>query len=237
MILDDKIQSQETEEQSSFEMKEAARIEEETYLKTKEARMQLDRALAIQNSTLNELEKQGEAISQIKDTALNVYENSKASCEMEFRINEESRILPSFGSFINKMKRWWNKDRKMEKEVNEIKNKKNNDFKPENASDNLITKNPNTEFNNESSPVQESKSALKIDNSDACTEEEFVPGESKTDGELTEILKTLKKLNSGTKTQIKTIKKQKGDLEDISKLEGFSTKIVDETEKHIQKNR
>lgn len=238
----------------SLEAEEAAKIEYENYLKVRDATMQLNKALETQEQTLNELKKQGETISQVKNTAIKVLENSKASCETEFQIKEESKIFPSFDNVLNRIKRWWNKDRKMENEVLEIKGRiKTSDMcKDESVSSNEME---TTGFVDEKIDYQSeetfknsdfsNRSAMSIDNKRESSpiispdaknlNEELIPGETQTDSELSNILEVLKKINTGAKTQIEVIKEQKKDIKDISKLGDFSSKIVDETEKQMKK--
>ena len=195
----------------STDLEEAEMIESENFLRAKEARLRLDRALSLQEATTNELRKQGETIAHVKSTAIKVLENSKASCETQIRIKEESKLLPSFGSLVSKLKRWWKKNAKMEREIEEIKNRKE-DLPAE-------------------SEAVDCSPGLTAD----LTSTEFVPGENATNNELAMILSSLKRVNAGAKNQAEIVKGQKSNLQDISKLEGFSSAIVSETEKQMHK--
>lgn len=198
------LQDRNNEEEQANE--EAAQIERESCIIAKEARMQLDKALLLQESTLNELKKQGEVISQVKVTALKVLENSKASCETQFRIKEEKNLLPNVGNFLSKMKRWFKKNVQMEKEIEEIKGRK----------ENVV---------NEIEEVSE-ENFVPVTN-------EVVEGVNATNSELTGILNSLKKVNAGAKSQIEIMKGQKRDVKDIAKIGEFSCEIVNETEKQM----
>lgn len=243
MIQDEQLQKHEkTKDLNSLELEEAVKIEHESYLKIKEANLQLDKALAIQEQTLSELKQQGECITQVKNTAIKILENSKASCETQFKIKEESKILPNFGNVINKVKRWWNKDRKMENEVLEIKERMNKEgsispkeTKMSSFSDKIIGEEDDSmgydssNIKNESSPLIADSTILK--------DEQIFLEEKKTDDELSKIFETLKKINKETKAQIGIIKEQKNDIKDIARLGEFSSKIVDETEKQMHKGK
>ncbi|XP_077301518.1 uncharacterized protein LOC143922166 [Arctopsyche grandis] len=197
------------------EVEEATKIESESLAIVKQARMQLDKALLIQESTICELKKQGEVIKQTKNTAIKILQNSKAASEMQFTIKQESKLLPSFGNVINTFKRWWNRNTKLEKDLEAIQNRKDEDFS------NMILE-----------PGCIESSPISVENS---TFTEMVPGQNATNNELTVILDTLKKVNAGARNQSEMLKYQKKDIKDIDRLSGYAGDIVEETETQLGK--
>jgi hypothetical protein len=198
---------------------EAILIENENYIKANKARIQLEGVLSLQDSTNLELKRQGETILQMKKTAFKILENSKVSCETELKIKEEKSIFPSFSNYFNKVKRWWVKNVKMEKEIEEMKKASSNNFKEVNVVSSEMDRDNNSNLI-ASSPFE-------------LVKNEMIPGENKVISEFQLIYESLKKINKNGRNQIEIVKEQKKDVKDISKLGEFASEFVNETEKQM----
>lgn len=202
----------------SQELEEAVKLEQESCLVAKQARLRLEKALETQDQTTEELKRQGEIIIGVKKASINILENSQKSNETQFKIKQESSILPSLDPYINKIKRWWNRNTKMTKTVDEIKSG--------------IEK---IEQNKETLEIENFQPPKDKNQNYEPTQTELVHGENDTNKELHQIFNSLTKMNRNAKNQIEILKEQKGDLKDVSALGEFSSLIIEDTEKQMNK--
>lgn len=206
-VLEQATKSKQSQEVDESVGESAATIENENYLKAREARLKLERAIVLQKQITDELERQGEKIGKIKESSINLYRNASASQDVSVKIKDESSIFPSLGSLFKGVKRWWNTDWKMQREVQQIENKQRKKAESEGV-------------------VEASFQPLQT---------EHIPGENRTEAELTAILGSIRKLSSEGKNQAEMVKAQTEDIMDIKKVSEYSKRIIDETEKSLRK--
>ncbi|ELA40824.1 uncharacterized protein VICG_02137 [Vittaforma corneae ATCC 50505] len=188
-------------------IEEAQEIESQNCLKAKSILAKMERTIDVQNETIQEIKLQGEKLVKIKESSIAVYKNAEAANEVSHRIRQESSIFPSFSNLFRGVKRWWKKDRRGEKYIESIKNRKKEDVTAPAVTEEVFE------------PLNE----------------ETVPGENKTDSELSKILTCVKKVEAGARTQLQILKTQDDDINDITKIGEYSKGIVDSTEKEMRK--
>lgn len=66
-------------------------------------------------------------------------------------------------------------------------------------------------------------------------DEEYIPGQHKSDKELYKILHAAKQVNKEAQAQSTIAKKQTTDLNDINKVNEYSKKTVDRAERNLKK--
>lgn len=197
----------ESESMQSETNDEAAAVENENYLKSREARLKLEKAIALQRQITDELEKQGEKIGKIKDSSIKLYKCADASQDVSAKIKDESSIFPSFMSLFKGVKRWWSTNRKMQKDVMRIESRKGRGTERDEVGD--------VSFE--------------------LLETEFIPGENRTERELAAILGSIRKVSSEGRNQLELVKVQDEDISDIKRINEYSNSIIDETEKSLRK--
>lgn len=184
-------------------------VENITHLKSKDARLKLERLMAIQQETTEILKKQGEKLNKIKETSLNLNNNADISQTISLKIDDEKTMIGSYTSVYKKFLRWFTTDTSSKNEIKNIKTKKN------------------------ISSYDEAEKVKEIDFEPS--KNEYIPGENKTEMELSKIYNSLAKINSEAKYQIKIVKDQKETIEDIKKINKDTEKVISETEKRIIK--
>lgn len=193
-------------------VKEAERTEEMNYKKAKAARMRLEKSAEVQKGTTEEMKRQGEKITHAKKSALKVHKNAEDASQLADSIERESHMFNIGVPFLGRIKKWWSKDKKEEKEIEAVQNSVNaEDADPEKGA------------SEESETPREQ------------TGEEYIPGQHKTDSELFKILHSVKKINKEASVQSKEASKQKVDLYDINKINEYSKKKVDKTDYKLKK--
>lgn len=195
------------DEQDESPAGNAVAVENVNYLKSKEARLKLEKAIVLQKQITDELEKQGEKISKIKESSINLYRYADASQDVSVKIEDESSIFPSLGSVFKGVRRWWNTNGRAQREVQQIEDKKGRKI--------------------EGVDVVEAFSDT--------LQEEYIPGENKTEKELAAILNSIRKVSSEGKNQLEMVEAQIEDISDIKRVGEYSKRIIDETEKLLRR--
>lgn len=169
--------------------------------------LKLEKAIQIQKKTTEKLQLQSEKISKIKDSSMTVLKHAENTSEVSHKIKQEANMFPGFNTMFRGIKRWWKKDKKMEREVEKMKAK----------------------------PSMTISTSTFVEKVFEPLSTETIPGENKTDNELVKILNCVKSIGVESQTQLQIVKGQKEDLSDINKLGKYSKKIVKETEMEIRK--
>lgn len=190
-------------------IREAKRTEAKNYEKSKAAREKLEAAALKQKETTEEMRRQGESIKKAKGAALNVHTNANKAEITADKIEHESHMFNFSFPFVARIKKWWTTNTKQEKEVEEIKNRNDEPIESEVYSE-----------------------EQELDEED---DDEYIPGQHKTDRELYKILSAAKKVNKEASVQSRLAEKQKTDLDDINKVNEFSKRKVEKTEKNLKK--
>lgn len=193
--------------------KHAQRLEEQNYKKAKGARMKLEKAAQQHKGTTHEMRRQGEKIKTAKKSAVKVHENAGEAGQLAEDIEKEGHMFNVGVPFWGRIKKWWKRDRTEEREVSDIKKG---------------TDTPQSEYE-EDAPAEASEEEF------SSQEEEYIPGQKKTDSELRKILKGLKGVKKDTRAQSGLMHKQKSDLQEIKKVNEYSKKKVDKADEELKK--
>ncbi|KAI5154119.1 hypothetical protein ENBRE01_3301, partial [Enteropsectra breve] len=158
-----------------------------------------------------------EQIKKAKGAALNVHGKAGEAEALADDIEKESHFFNFSLPFSEKVKSWWKRDKKEEAEIERIKkqNEKEGVIEPLDEEDGLDAAHG---------------AAEKGSNSD-----EYVPGQDKTDKELSKILTTVKGINKEAQIQKEMGKKQTADLKDIDVVNEYSKRKVDKTDEDLKK--
>lgn len=192
-------------------IREAERTEARNYKKAKAARMKLEKAAETQKGTTTEMKVQGEKIGAAKKAALHVHKNAEQADKLADKIEEESHMFNFSLPFVGRIKNWWSRNKKEEREIGEME---------------------------ASAAADEGEAEVEADEgyeSEEGAAEEYVPGQRKTDKELKKILHNVRRINKEASVQSKMASKQEVDLKDINKVNEYSKKKVDKTDFKLKK--
>lgn len=195
------------EETKSKNITESEIIEQENYTISKLANEKLEKMMKIQKETSLILDIQGEKIDKIKEVSLNVLKKTEEVKSVNKTIINESSMWGRPSSIFDGFFNWLYPENKHKKEVEKIKNKQAN------------------------IPIREKidENNINIENS-----EEYVKGENLTHMEWDKMLNNIKHINREAEYQVKTIKNQNSDLNDIKRINEISKNLMDETENKIK---
>lgn len=192
----------------------AEQMEAENYKKAKAGRLKLEYAADLQKHTTDEMRSQGEKIVHAKASALNVHKGASNADKLAETIEKESHLF-NFGiPFWGGIKRWWNKNRVEENDIESMQQSME-------ATD---------------AEAKEGMEGYGSNENEAHSgEQEYIPGQHKTDAELRKILQTVKGINKEASIQSQMAEKQKTDLQDINKINEYSKKKVDKVDFKLKK--
>ncbi|KAK1348268.1 hypothetical protein LUQ84_002273 [Hamiltosporidium tvaerminnensis] len=193
----------------------AEELEAENYDVAKQARMKLEASGTQQKDTTGRLKSQGEKLRNIKGEAIEVHEGAVKGAKITKDIKREGKLFGFHVPLIGKIKHLFSSDRKIEKEVEVEKERLKH------------KKNRSTER------IQEISSDDEQFNQNS--DDEVVKGEGMTNKELYKISNKLKGMNSEAEIQKSELKKQKGDIKKISKVNENSEQIMDRTTEELKK--
>jgi len=194
-------------------LEEAEKIEKMNYRKSKDARKLLERSAKQQKETTNEMQMQGEKIGKAKKTALKVHSHAGEAEELADKLDKESHFFSFRLPFAASISKWWNKDSKEESNIERIKK--------------------NAEMDEGIYPDRDESESFESESTDE--ENEYIKGQGKTDKEMKRILKNVKQINKEAGTQKRLSEKQRLDLNDIKKVNEYTKKRVDKTDKELKK--
>lgn len=189
--------------------KEAVKIEGRTYDKTKAARMKLEKAAMTQKGTTDEIRKMNESLEGAKESGIKTYENAKKAKWQATKLSKENNAFNPVSGMQAKAAGWMEKDANADREIAEIKGRKNKNSKVGKETD--------------------SSTGMKVKFGKANFAEE-----KKTNDELSRILETVEGINKETNVQKKEGEKQSTNLQDILKTTEHAKKATDDANSKLK---
>lgn len=198
----------EQEEADATILQEAERIEEMNFQKSKQARMELERAADTQKQTTETMRAQGEKIGAAKNSARRLNKNAGAANDLAIELEDNRSAFSCNFGCLTGIRKWCSREGGEKEAVQGL------DM-------------------NRGDAVPETKEIVEEEYDDSG--KEYIKGQHKTDKEMSKILHNLKKINAEASTQDQLAKQQKTDLEDIQRANDYTERQVRKTDQRLNK--
>lgn len=186
-------------------VEEAARIEEQNYERAQGIRIQLDDSSLRQRATGEELLRQGETLDSARDAAVGINYNARRGAELAEDIEREGRIFSCELPCVRSIKKWFRGNRGNIEDI--------------------------VDQESQGRAVDEQAQSVLFDED----QEEYVPGQNKTDKEMVGVLNAVRHIRVEADRQNRETHRQKTVVKEISLINDRSEKVIKETDKELKK--
>lgn len=203
--LDEALKSKKERKVSQDVIDEATNIERQNYERAKDIRMRLDESSLKQKGTTEELMRQGETLDNAKKAAIGVNMNARRGAELTEDIEREGRIFSCELPCVRAVKKWF---RGNKGDIDDIVNKKEKMEEEEEVPGHVVFEGG---------------------------EEEYIPGQRKTDEEMVGVLNGVRQIRKEANKQNKETRRQETVVRDISNINERSEKVIKDTDKELKR--